>query len=140
MSTNHALDRSNASGDLKWKPQWRCSVNAAVRRMNMNLIPNTELTIAVPSDEVASFLRNGTVDSRISSVAQRIQIDIGNGSSVTEPEPRVFASINRATSWLGATEVEYLYTLSDRDDFSTHIDIAVMARPIKNVPLALLVN
>ena len=33
---NHALDRSNASGVYKWKPQGRCSVNATVmllRRM-----------------------------------------------------------------------------------------------------------
>ena len=27
------LARSNASGGLKWSTQWRCSVNAAVRRL-----------------------------------------------------------------------------------------------------------
>ena len=97
----------------------------AVRRMKMKAIPKIDLTIDVPLDEVARYLREGSSDSRIDSVARELQIDAGTDITLTEREPLVFAYTDSDANWFGTTELTCLYALTDAGNSRTHVEIQV---------------
>jgi NADPH-dependent curcumin reductase CurA len=90
----------------------------------MKTIPTVELSVSVPSEIVAKFLRERPKDSRIVSASQLLQRNSGESThKVQSMDDFTIKETMMHNGWFGQTQVAYCYSLSQIDDSRTRVVI-----------------
>ena len=108
----------------------------------MNAIPPIELSIAVPKDTVASFLRNRPYDRRVIAATQLLEEQSGNSTrAISEVDDTTIEETMMHNGWFGKTAVTYRYSLNAIGSSETHVliqthyDLPWILRSILSWPL-----
>jgi hypothetical protein len=90
----------------------------------MKTIPTIDLSVDVPSDVVASFLRERASDPRVVGASQLLQDDSGESTHLISDIDDL--TINESmvhNGWFGVTNVAYRYTLQPINATRTRVTI-----------------